>query len=247
MLDVVSQMERTSNLERSESEDTENNDNTINRGNAPGLKIVTLQEMTDYESSSPQMDFCTCVGVDPILLDRLNRKSRSNSTMEIDDGCVEVLRKIQARGKGTRSLSHVCYRHLQIIGARIGLQTQGSQKNELERRLLVCFDNKGSLSRFKTASKTSSWFRLEGRPEVIKDQLGVFRLFPRIQSLTQPLNLCQAQQVVEDFMGEDAWATWERDGNVIVKNLFSWLWDGVAVGEIHGEGVGKRIDLKFDL
>ena len=47
-------------------------------------------------------------------------------------------------------------------------------------------------------------------------------------------------------MGPDTWGCWEADGNVILPDLFKWLWDGVTFAGTHEAGVRNYINLEFD-
>ena len=63
----------------------------------------------------------------------------------------------------------------------------------------------------------------------------------------QSLSDARAKATVDEIGGEGAWAHWAEDGNLLVQNMFRWLWDGITVDEVHEAGVGGLIAEEFDL
>lgn len=40
---------------------------------------------------------------------------------------------------------------------------------------------------------------------------------------------------------------WSTAGNLIVKDLFTWLWEGVEIGDQKDDGIGGLINMEFDM
>lgn len=51
---------------------------------------------------------------------------------------------------------------------------------------------------------------------------------------------------MEELAGPDAMNKWLEDGNLIVKGIFSWLWDGIQTSNGYEPGVGDLIDQEFE-
>lgn len=45
-----------------------------------------------------------------------------------------------------------------------------------------------------------------------------------------------------ELAGPYAWSQWEKDGNLYVDKMFSWLWEGIIINGQHESGVEKEID-----
>ena len=52
---------------------------------------------------------------------------------------------------------------------------------------------------------------------------------------------------MNDLCGRHAWNEWQRDGNLCVPNMFTWLWEGIIIDGHHEAGIGEEMTLEFDI
>ena len=52
-----------------------------------------------------------------------------------------------------------------------------------------------------------------------------------------------AQRLIDIIAGPGAWDQWQQDGNLIIPEMFKWLWEGVG----SESDAGDLIDLEFDI
>lgn len=57
----------------------------------------------------------------------------------------------------------------------------------------------------------------------------------------------RAEAIVNDLCGRHAWNEWQRDGNLCVPNMFTWLWEGIIIDGHHEAGIGEEMTLEFDI
>jgi len=145
------------------------------------------------------------------------------------------------------NLKHVCFRHLKIIGAYFGLQVKTLTARRLRLRLRQCWQHRSDLNGFKTQPNRTAWFRLGSRPGVEDDNHGVYARRRVRRNLFAPLSDELAETIVEEIGGLGAWERWHTDGNLLIQQMFAWLWDGVTVAGEHEGGIRDLIDEEFDL
>ena len=189
------------------------------------------QPLDEESASSPspapsESEDCGCVDVNKHALSRIDRISKTEGGLNTDLGCVEVLGILLKRNKGSLTLSHVCYRHLVKLGGKCGLRVNTLKKPILESRLRAVFNSRADLDSLKIDPKSYEWFRLKDRPKVAQDELGVYRFPVRRPTLLKTLNEDQARLLVDEIAGPGSWSLWERDGNLIIDDLFRWAFDG---------------------
>ena len=212
---------------------------------------ITLAEDEHVPSapkSSTEERHCQCIGIRADLLDRLDRNNGVAAHLNSPDECFDMLRAmLVADGKKRASFGHLCFRHTRRISSKLGLVSKGLTKEILIKRLYVTLENSHRYEEFQASLKHANWFRLKDRVAIEADRGGVYQHVPKSLHLLAPLQTSQAQKVVEIIAGPGAWEAWERDGNLIVKNLFGWLWDGVDDGDEHESGIGDLIMEEFDM
>ena len=192
---------------------------------------------------------CTCWNVADALKRQLEQRSSKAASMQTNEQCLAMLKSIlsHSRKREEKNLDHVCYAHLVLLGSHFGLQTNGLNRTRIKERLLTAFEAGGNLDTFKMDKKTSSWFRESRKSPVPSDELGYYRCKPSRSSVLRDLSPETARAVVEDLAGPDAWSTWVTDGNLIVKGLFSWIFDGVSRNDQYEPGIGDLVDEEFSM
>ncbi|MCJ1412158.1 hypothetical protein MMC19_006250 [Ptychographa xylographoides] len=194
-------------------------------------------------------NFCACRGVSTAVLDRVSRKSEVSAGMMNDAECVATLRIFLGLTADDKkgSLNNVCYKHLSHLGGHIGMQIKKLTAAGLRARLVQCWEHRADLTAFKMAPETSLWWRLNSRPPLEDDSLGIYAFHPRKITLLAPLTMPIRQLIVAEIAGPGAWGTWGDTGNIIAGGIFKWLWDGETFGGVHEPGIGNLMDEEFDM
>ena len=247
----VSRETETSRFISDESEDVSSNaKSTTTESIVRKFKTTRRREarQTSAHRKIRQLKFaqCGCEDVDENLLARLKRDTVFEANMTTKHDCLTVIYELM-KGSTRRDLTHVCYRHLYLAGGFLGLKVNAISTSDLRYRLITCWNHRVTLDQIKTGAATHQWFRLRQRPSIPDDELGLYAVRPRYSTLLQPLGLEKAKAIVEEAVGGGAWSRWEDEGNLIVNDLFSWLWDGVTTDAQHESGIGEMIDEEFDM
>lgn len=118
----------------------------------------------------------------------------------------------------------------------------------LRSRLCTLYDSRNALDDLRTSPDTHVWFRKADRPAVFADIEGIYAKTPLSTESGITVSETQAQTIVADITQEkSAWDKWVEDGNIVVPNLFTWLWEGTAFEEGFESGIGSLIDDEFDM
>ena len=57
----------------------------------------------------------------------------------------------------------------------------------------------------------------------------------------------QARLIVNEINDDETWDVWLSIGNIIVENMFSWLWEGIFTNQGHEAGIGELMVDKFNM
>jgi hypothetical protein len=190
---------------------------------------------------------CACRGIESSLLERLRRKNAGTSGLKTETQCIAALRRIIECNSNGTTLKHVCHRHLHALAGHFGLQVQKLTSNGLRARLKACWNHRDDLNAFKTSPDHTSWFRLKSRPQVEDDLHGVYAKRPVRKSIACQPSVRQAEIIVEEIGGPGAWVDWQKNGNLLVQEMFLWLWDGITSDGQHEKGIGDMIIEEFDM
>ncbi len=205
------------------------------------------EEDDDAISQVKYQEGCACRGIENSLLERIKRKNAGTSGIKNETECIAALRMvIKSAPRGT-NLEHVCHKHLHALAGHFGLQVKKLNTPALRSRLLACWQNRGDLDAFKVSPAHTTWFRLNSRPWVEDDDHGVYACRAIRKNLMPELTVGQAAAIVDEIGGLGAWATWHEEGNLIVQEMFAWLWAGVEFDGKHEPGIGDLITKEFDL
>ena len=111
---------------------------------------------------------------------------------------------------------------------------------------IVCYEHRDNLDAYKAAS--SQKFRRTQRPDVEADAHGVCSQWPGRSCLLNDLSVNQAKSLVEEVAEVGAWDAWHRDENLMIKNVFDWLWEStMMVDNVFEIEIGGLIDQKFNI
>ncbi len=225
-------------IEDSESsEDIEDDD--------PEVEVEEKAHASDDPNA--RQNRCPCRGIDRALLNRIRRKNAGTSGMKTETECLGVLRHIIECKSNGKALNHVCHRHLHALAGHFGLQVKKLNSAGLRKRLGACWDNRNDLVALKTNPARISWFRLSSRPQVEDDLHGVYAKRTVRKSIASRPSAKQAEAIVNEIGGPGAWAEWETNGNLLIQDMFVWLWAGVDSEGEHEAGIGDMILEEFDM
>ena len=192
-------------------------------------------------------DNCKCQNIPVALLHRIARRSRSDARMLTDSAIIETLYQlIKYSTKKQKNLDHLCYAHMKSTGGHIGLQTKLIKRPELQSRLEIISRQSDSLDQLRSQESTHLWFRKADKPAQTDDDLGIYAFRPATDINDIKVSDGTARAIVNDACGSiHAFDQWEADGNLIVRGMFSWLFDGVSAGGETETGVGPLIEDEF--
>ena len=136
-----------------------------------------------------------------------------------------------------------CYRHLFRIGFFSGLQTKSIRHRELVHRLWMCWQHRTEFPAFQIKPEYWSWFRLNARPSVDDDALGIYATRPNRESLLCPIMDNTSRRLVDMIAGEGSFDMWGKEGTLIVNHLFGWLCKGLDMEP----GIATELLEEFDM
>ena len=229
------------------------NENDMEMDDGPSAEEESSDHDVVMESAEPKSvksttkskpSKCRCRKLSHPFLKRLSRKNIKSAGLDSEQRRIAALGEMVKHGEG---LEHVCFKHLKDFGAHFGLQVKALNATKLRYRLGAAWQQRRDLDSFKVNSITKNWWRRLSRPALEEDAHGVFAHRMERDSLTRALTVDRAQMIIEDIAGSDAWTTWSDTGNLIVKGMFSWLWDGLQTDGDFVEGVGDLIAEEFDM
>ena len=220
-------------------------------GEPPGVGAVPRTDLStgtsipgDGASSVPSC----CPTVSKYTLDRLDREAAGEARMlgqtEIT-GTLATLLTVD--GKRRSNFRHICYRHLFKVGGKLGLRVNELRKEHLEHRIRICWEQRNRWEDLLNDRATCFWFRLSDRPWQEEDVRGVFAHEAIAMDFVKPVSPERAQAILQEFGGEGAWARWLQDGNLVLPDLFAWLWDGITLDGVTEPGIGDLIETEFDI
>ena len=191
---------------------------------------------------------CSCTGVSTQLRDQISHNTKSRTGIYNDHDVVRVLSEFIHASTDAQSLDHVCHYHLQWLTGHVGLQTRSMRTDDLQYWLWQSWLNRERLRTFRTEGPNATMFRLGRRDPVEADKHGVYSRRAIRRSLLIPLTNSRAASIVDELAGPGAWERWVDDGNLMVPDMFTWLWKGLDdENGKHEAGVGHIIDSEFDL
>lgn len=201
----------------------------------------------DFDSGSKNVSplaTCKCRKLPQDFLKRISRRNAKSAGLDSHGGLMKTLKVLVKPGI---SLDHVCYKHLKDYGAHFGLQVKFLKADMLRHRLGQSWEHRQDLDAFKTSAVSKLWWRRTSRPHIEEDDHGVFAHRPRKDTLMKGLATNHGAVIIEEIAGKDAYGSWADTGNLIVKGMFSWLWDGIHLENQFVEGVGDLISEEFDM
>ena len=168
--------------------------------------------------------------------------------MNTDTECVDALRLSIRHSLTGQDFDHVCHQHLKRLGGHIGIRVKNfTSEGGIEKLVLLCWRHRSNLEALKINPEYANKFRLANRPQIPSYLLGIYKYPSQIESLLDTFDETQAKTLIDDIVGPGAWDAWHTNGNIIVKSLFDWVWEGVKMGDVVESGIGSLIDEEFDV
>lgn len=151
-------------------------------------------------------------------------------------------------GRGGATINHICNRHLRHLAGHLGLQHSRPKTPELKVRILKCWDGRANFDELKADSAVQGWFRRQVMPRSEDDELGIYARLPVTVTLMVPISDRRAAQILDEIGVDGTWDAWVADGNIIIDEMFAWLWEGVEMEEGNVEGgIGELIEEDFQI
>lgn len=181
---------------------------------------------------------------------RLARRNRNAARLVTESARIEALRTIFG---SKMNLSHVCNAHVVALATHLGFQLV--KRTELETRVIAYWrasrDGEQSLVRFKTEEPTKGYF-LPGtktNPLAIDADQGIFAHAPSLPTTIFTVTDDLARLILRDAgCPSNAMDLYTESGNIVINNVFSYLWKGLKPASGSKEkvrGIGKIIDAEF--
>lgn len=181
--------------------------------------IDQLSEEEDEEiaeDDAPQVSVakgCKCRFISQSMLDRIKRRHAAAAGMQTDIDCLGVLRQLVEATRQGRKLEHICFDHLQALGAHLGFQIKRLNLSSLRQRVLLFWTHKDDLTSFKTDPRYCKMFRMANRPPVEADQHRVNGKRTIRASIEPKPAPAQKQLIINEIAGSEGWKTWAETGN----------------------------------
>ena len=197
-------------------------------------------------SKSTKTIDCSCVYVSTNLIERLKRKTSIEIDMKHAHECLIVVYQLLT-SSNKHDFSHVCHRHLILIEDFLELKVNELIFVKLRYRLKACWEHKMNIDALKIDHATHQWFRLRKRSTVSNDDLDVYQYRSKFWQLLQSLSLKMTQSIVVELIDDDAWDKWESNENLVIRDMFSWLWKSIVMNEDRKTEINDLIQKKFDI
>lgn len=189
---------------------------------------------------------CKCTNYPAALLHRISRSSPVAAGIANDAAWLEILSSLLKTNGGRVDFKDVCAYHIRRLAAHGGLQVKSLDKEGCQKRVMECWTHRGGLAAFKARQETTNWWRFTGRGWTEADDHGVYAQRPVRRSLIMKVPQTRKEAIIDEIC-VGGWLVWEETGNIIVRGMFSWIWEGLTVDGEHEPGVGSLIDTEFDL
>ena len=189
---------------------------------------------------------CNCRFYNKDLRIRLSKGNRNAAGLVTQTARYEALQALF----GTRkSSTHICDAHVRSMAAHCGLKS--GLRIDLVRSYLEEYwraVSNDEVERFEADEAHKDYFRskLPNQRWKLEDDQGIFKHSPSLStSLIKLSDEAVSAILREPGCPRDAEAIWNEDGSLVIDEVFSFLSDGVVIGDRVEPGVDDIIDLEF--
>ena len=190
---------------------------------------------------------CICRNIESSLLKKLRCKNVKMSDIKTEIECIKMLWHIIACKSNEKFLKHVCHRHLHALINHFDLQIKKLNSAELRKCLKMCWNNRNDLIAFKMTSEHIFWFRLNAQSQIKDDLHDVYAKRAIRQSIVSKSSVKQVKVIVNKIDESRIWAKWKMNENLLIQDMFVWLWAEIDSKKKHEMSINDMILKKFDI
>ncbi len=190
---------------------------------------------------------CICRNIESSLLKRLRCKNARTFDIKTEIECIEMLQCIIACKLNEKFLKHICHWHFHALVDHFNLQIKKLNSAELRKCLETCWNNRNDLIAFKMTSEHIFWFQLSAQSQIKDDLHDVYAKWMIRQSIVFRSSAIQVEVIVNEIDELKTWAKWKTNENLLIQNMFVWLWAEIDSEKEHKTSIDDMILKKFDM
>ena len=152
----------------------------------------------------------------------------------------------------------MCFAHRKILASKIGLLTRALNTATMDTALVKCWENRAALGDLRAGPEAHKLFRVDRRPWLPVDSLGVYRFKHEPASTHEGTGAEDSEgkcwEEVMSFVsgsdGKEAIRKFNDDGTINLEGVFSWFWEQSITDpniDTSCNSIGKILDLEFDM
>ncbi len=211
------------------------------------LNEEVLDEMYENDESIEETSDCKCSEILKMILKRICRKSFTVVDMMNEMKCINTLRIFMKINLEETSLMHVYHRHLLHLADHFNLQVRMLNSVELRNWLCQCWEHCSDLIAFKMSSQFTLWWCLKSRSWIESDDHDVYAKRSIKSSLLRLSEFNQAKTIINEIVESLTWNNWVEIENLIMKDVFSWLWNEMMIEKFYEFKIKNLIKEEFNL
>ncbi len=190
---------------------------------------------------------CVCRNIESSLLERLRCKNVKMFDIKTEIECIKMLWRIIACKSNEKSFKHVYHQHFHALVDYFDLQIKILNSAELRKCFEICWNNQNNLIAFKMTSEHIFWFRLSARSQIEDDLHDVYTKWVIRQSIVSRSSVKQVKVIVNEIDESRVWAKWKTNENLLIQDMFIWLWAKIDREKEHKMSINNMILKKFDI
>ena len=165
--------------------------------------------------------------------------------MIIDEQCLAILKKIIKNEDCKKKiiLNCVYYSHLVLLNNYFNLKMNQLNAIAIWKYLLLTYVLRKNLKIFKTSFIKNVWFKMIKRSQMIDDDLIHFRYRFDIALFLKFLRITKVKQIIDEIIENETWNSWHKSDNLIISDLFFWIFDDVMSNNHHEIEIAKLMSL----
>ncbi len=211
------------------------------------LNEEVLDEMYENDESIEETLDCKCSEILKMILKKVCRKLFTVVDMMNEMKCINTLKIFVKTDLEETSLMHVCHKHLLRLADHFNLQVKMLNSAELRNWLCQCWKHRSDLIAFKTSFQSTLWWCLKSRSWIESDDHDVYAKCFIKSSFLKSSEFDWAKAIINEIAESSTWDNWVETENLIVKNVFSWLWNEMMIEEFYEFKIENLIEEEFDL
>ncbi len=190
---------------------------------------------------------CICKDIEFNLLKRLKCKNVRTSDIKTEIECIEMLQRIIACKLNKKFLKHICHWHLHAFVNYFDFQIKKLNLAELRKCFKVCWDNWNNLIALKMNFAYIFWFQLSFQSQIKDDLHDVYMKWMIRKSIVFKSSIKQVEIIVNEINKSRIWAKWEMNKNLLIQNMFVWLWAEIDSKKEYKTSIDNMILKKFNM